>query len=458
MTKPYKNALFIFHRDLRIDDNKALLEACKQSQTVVPIFIFDVAQVSTKNDYKSNNAVQFMIESLQDLQQQFKQQNGKLFIFYGKTETIIKDILQELTVDAVFFNEDYTPFAIERDKNLTLALEKKSIAVHSFQGLLLTDPKTLRNQSGQPYTVFTPFFNKASEEPVKEPEHNHHKNFHTNPISNALDQKTDLFELCHITKNSKIAVHGGTSNAKKILKNLDTFKDYLKTRDFPELSTTHLSAHLKFGTVSPQKVIHAVKEHKADKGLIRQLYWRDFYTHIAFHFPHVFGKAFNKNYQRVSWSHNKKAFEQWCNGQTGFPLVDAGMRQLNTTGYMHNRVRMVVCSFLTKNLHIDWQWGEKYFAQKLVDYDPAVNNGSWQWGASTGADAAPYFRVFNPWLQQKKFDADCVYIKQWVPELQLIAPKEIHSYFKATQPLTKEYPLPMVDHAITSQQAKKMFI
>jgi deoxyribodipyrimidine photo-lyase len=458
MSKQYQTALFLFHRDLRINDNKALLQACKQAETVIPIFIFDPEQISTINSYKSDNAIQFMLESLKDLQEQFKSRGARLNLFYGKPEKTLKELVTMLSIDALFFNEDYTPFALARDKAITQVMEKFSVAVHSFQGLLLTDPKTLRNQSGKPYTVFTPFFNKATEQGINEPEKNTYKNFYTKKIETAFDGNQNLFEKFSIAKNSAIVVHGGTEQAEKILNHVDAFKQYAKTRDFPFLVTTHLSAHLKFGTVSPQQVIHSIKEHKADTTLIRQLYWRDFYTHIAFHFPHVFGKAFNQNYQKVSWSHNKKAFEQWCNGQTGFPIVDAGMRQLNTTGYMHNRVRMIVCSFLTKNLHIDWQWGEKYFAQKLVDYDPAVNNGSWQWGASTGADAAPYFRVFNPWLQQKKFDADCVYIKQWVPELRLIQTKAIHNYFNATQPLTKEYPLPMVDHATTSQQAKKMFM
>ncbi len=225
-------------------------------------------------------------------------------------------------------------------------------------------------------------------------------------------------------------------------------------RDIPSLKTTGLSAHNKFGTLSIRQVYDVFVATAPD--LARQLYWRDFYTHLAYHFPYVFKGAFNKKYDAVAWKNNKAWFERWCLGTTGFPIVDAGMRQLNATGYMHNRVRMIVASFLTKDLHIHWQWGERYFAQKLVDYDPAVNNGSWQWAASTGADAQPYFRIFNPWLQQKKFDEDARYIKTWVPELKKVSVPTIHAWYKQAEPLFG-YPLPMVDHAVQSAQAKELF-
>lgn len=455
MQKNYEKSLFIFRRDLRLDDNKALLEACKQSEAVIPCFIFDPRQITKANTYKSNNSIQFMIESLKDLQEQLEKKGGKLYFFYGEHETVIPKIIKETKAQALFFNKDYTPFALKRDTAITHAAEKLKIAVNSYQGLLLSDPETVKNLSGKPYTVFTPFFKKVAAQKPAEPVKCHYNNFYSGTLSLA-ESKTILKELLP-PENKLLAEHGGTSNAKKILKKLNHFKDYPETRDLPFLKTTQLSAHLKFGTVSPQQVIAAILEHKASKDLIRQLYWRDFYTHIAYHFPHVFGKAFNKHYTHLNWSKSKTHFEQWCNGMTGFPIVDAGMRQLNATGYMHNRVRMIVCSFLTKNLHINWTWGEQYFAQQLVDYDPAVNNGSWQWGASTGADAAPYFRIFNPWLQQKKFDPDCRYIKTWVPELQKVSPKLIHKADKLDEPLAADYPRPMVDHKVTSQQAKKMF-
>lgn len=214
-----------------------------------------------------------------------------------------------------------------------------------------------------------------------------------------------------------------------------------------------LSAHNKFGTCSIREVYYAIadtfsKEHT----LIRELYWRDFFTHVAWNFPYVFGESFHKKFDKLKWSTNAKAFKAWCDGKTGFPVVDAAMRQLNSTGYMHNRARLIVSSFLTKDLHIDWRLGEKYFAQKLVDYDPAVNNGNWQWSASTGCDAQPYFRIFNPWLQQKKFDPICAYIKEWVPELKSVDTKIIHNWFDQAKQING-YPLPIVDHSVEAKIA-----
>jgi deoxyribodipyrimidine photo-lyase len=260
-------------------------------------------------------------------------------------------------------------------------------------------------------------------------------------------------------ENENLHVHGGAHNGQKILHRLKKCKDYLKERDIPALeATTNLSAYLKFGCVSPREAADAIKSHLGPHHpLIRQLYWRDFFYHIVAHNPSVFGHAYHKKYDHLWWSKSKADFGKWCEGKTGFPIVDAGMRQLNETGYMHNRVRMIVASFLTKDLHINWQWGEKYFAQQLVDYDPALNNGNWQWSASTGADAQPYFRIFNPWTQQKKFDPHCDYIKKWVPELAKVEPKIIHSWFKETSPVIKGYPRPMVDHEEERKIALKAY-
>ncbi len=245
-----------------------------------------------------------------------------------------------------------------------------------------------------------------------------------------------------------------------ILDDLDRFRDYKTRRDFPfEHGTTRLSAYLKFGLCSIREIHEAVsKQLGILHPLIRQLYWRDFYIHIAFHFPHVFKRAFKPRYERIQWSYDSSLFQMWCEGKTGFPIVDAGMRQLNTTGWMHNRVRMIVASFLTKDLHIDWRWGERYFAERLVDYDPSVNNGNWQWAASTGADAQPYFRIFNPWRQQKRYDKECKYIKKWIPELSKVKANIIHKWFKPTN-LDSEisYPKPIVDHKEESQFAKELF-
>ncbi len=221
-------------------------------------------------------------------------------------------------------------------------------------------------------------------------------------------------------------------------------------------ATSRLSAHLKFGTCSVREVYYAiVQQLSPEHPLLRQLYWRDFFTHIAFHYPHVFGKAFHPQYDNLVWDNNRGHFQRWAEGTTGFPIVDAGMRELNATGFMHNRVRMIVASFLTKDLHISWRWGERYFAQHLVDYDPAVNNGNWQWAASTGCDAQPYFRIFNPWLQQQKFDPDCQYIYRWIPELNGIPATIIHKWY--SKHVDAPYPAPMLDHARESQIAKERY-
>jgi deoxyribodipyrimidine photo-lyase len=243
-------------------------------------------------------------------------------------------------------------------------------------------------------------------------------------------------------------VKGGHEEAISLLRKIKTLENYHEIRNIPAINgTSKLSAHNKFGTLSIREVYSAIVHYFGQEHtLIKELYWRDFFTHIQFHFPHVLGHAFQKKFEHVKWSQNEKHFLSWCEGKTGFPIVDAGMRELNATGYMHNRVRMITACFLVKDLHIDWRWGEKYFAQKLVDYDPAVNNGNWQWAASTGCDAQPYFRIFNPWLQQKKFDPQCLYIKRWIPELVTVDVKTIHSLEKNRETIITNYPSPMINH------------
>lgn len=243
-------------------------------------------------------------------------------------------------------------------------------------------------------------------------------------------------------------MHGGRAQSLKILANLKKHKNYAQERNIPaQDATTHLSASHKFGTISIRESYHTIKKDLgARTQLVKELYWRDFFTYVAFHNPRVFGNPYREKYDDLSWSTSKKNFQAWCEGKTGFPLVDAGMRELNTTGWMHNRVRMVVASFLVKDLHINWLWGERYFAQQLVDYDPSVNNGNWQWSASTGCDAQPYFRIFNPWTQQKRFDPNSEYIKKWIPELKKIDSKIINTWFKDTHPEIAGYPKPMLDH------------
>ncbi len=455
--KKYSHSLFLFHRDLRLDDNTGLIEALNQSTWVIPCFILDVQQITDKNKYKSENAIQFMIESLNDLEHQLNDKNGRLFLLYGSTKTIIQDLLKDNKIDAIFSNKDYTPFSKQRDEIIKEICSKYNADFVSCDDALLNQPEQTLKKNGDPYTIFTPFYKNASQIHVPKPIKNHHKNYFTSSLKckgNAGD------ETIIKNSNNNLFVHGGRSQALEKLASLDHHKQYLKERDFPSIDgTTSMSAHLKFGTCSAREMFHAIYATLGNHALLRQLYWRDFFTSIAYFFPHVFGNSFHQRYRYVAWKHDTEKFEQWCHGQTGYPIVDAGMRQLNATGYMHNRVRMIVASFLTKDLLIDWRWGEQYFATKLVDYDPAVNNGNWQWAASTGCDAQPYFRIFNPWLQQKKFDIDCLYIKKWVPELNNLTPKEIHSWERTSLSQSKytNYPKPIVNHATESIKAKKLF-
>lgn len=452
----YDLSLFIFRRDLRLKDNTALIEALNQSKKVIPCFIFDPHQIGSSNDYRSMNAIQFMVNSLKDVHEQLKKRGAKLYLFYGDAPKIVTKIIKEKKIDAVFVNQDYTPFSLKRDKEIEKICNKHDVAFESYHDELLNEPNAIKTGSGTPYAVFTPFFKKSRTIKVNEPIANKKKNYFAGTIATAENQS--VYKKIVKKENKEILLQGGTKEALSMLKKLKQFKDYNKKHDFPAIATTHLSAHLKFGTVSIRETFHAIKKALgAGHPLLRQLYWRDFWTYVAYHSPFVYGQAYHKKYNKLWWSKSKKDFEKWCEGKTGFPIVDAGMRQLNTIGFMHNRVRMIVASFLTKDLHINWLWGEKYFAQQLLDYDPAVNNGNWQWSASTGCDGQPYFRIFNPWLQQKKFDPDADYIKQWIPELKNTDPKIIHNWFKETSPTIKNYPRPMVDHKKESALAKKLY-
>ncbi len=455
MKKPYPLALHIFRRDLRLQDNSALIEALELSEAVIPCFIFDDRQIGD-NPYQSNACLQFMAASLQELNVALQKRGSRLYCFQGIAENIVNDLLSQHKIDAVFINRDYTPFARERDAKIAAHCQQYGRAFHSHADALLHEPETCLKANHEPYTVFTHFFKRAAMHAVSAPRVNRHTNYYQGKLAGSSNAMLD--QLLTIN-NPALLVKGGREEGISLLKKLVRIEDYQTMRNFPaKTHTTHLSAHHKFGTVSIREthamITEAFGRHHT---LINELYWRDFFTHIGFHFPQVFGHSFNQKYDALPWSHNPKYLTAWCQGQTGFPIVDAGMRELNTTGYMHNRVRMVTASFLTKDLHIDWRLGEKYFAQQLVDYDPAVNNGNWQWSASTGCDAQPYFRIFNPWLQQKKFDPDAVYIKRWVPELAHLPAAVIHQLNEKRPPQALDYPKPIVDHAVESQASKALF-
>jgi deoxyribodipyrimidine photo-lyase len=308
-------------------------------------------------------------------------------------------------------------------------------------------------KNGSPYSVFTPFYRNASLLPVNPP-------VSTGTLRLIRDRIAGEERSWQSILNVSFSggARGGRSEGLRLLSRLGEQERYAKTHDIPSIRTTRLSAHLKFGTLSIRETYHAIGRRLGlSHPLLRQLYWRDFFTSIAFHFPHVFGGAFHPQYDKVPWMKDVASYKRWCEGTTGFPIVDAGMRELAQTGFMHNRVRMITASFLVKDLHVDWRWGERYFASKLSDYDPAVNNGNWQWAASTGCDAQPYFRIFNPWRQQLRFDPECSYIKRWVPELASLLPKQIHGWAKERPDRKVDYPSPLCDHAKESARALLMY-
>jgi deoxyribodipyrimidine photo-lyase len=456
MTNKFENGLFIFRRDLRIIDNNGLNLLNEKCKNIFTIFIFTPEQVGSGNKYKSDNSVQFMIESLQDLASQISKSGGHLYTFYGHNDKIVADCIKAFDINVVCFNLDISPYAKERDEKIIKLCEHMKTYVMYDYDYYLHQPGTIVNGSGEPYQKFTPYYNTALKkkiEPPAGPRKIHFKRSESH-ISNkiSLEQAFNKFTK----ENPDILVHGGRPEAIKTLKTaVRTQTHYPKTHNELDKQTTQLSAYLKFGCIS---IREAYKALHGKRDIIRQLIWRDFYANILYSFPHVLGHAMKQKYNKVHWHHNTNWFKAWCDGETGYPVVDAGMRQLNETGYMHNRARLIVASFLTKTLLIDWRDGEKYFASKLTDYDPASNNGNWQWVASTGADSQPYFRIFNPWEQAKNFDPDCEYVKKWVPELADVPDKDILNWETEWNNFKDiKYYKPIVDYKKQKDIALKMF-
>ncbi|HMA53839.1 MAG TPA: deoxyribodipyrimidine photo-lyase [Acidobacteriota bacterium] len=448
--------LFIFRRDLRLADNTGLIAALRDSERVFPCFIFDPRQTG-RHPYKSDNALQFMTASLRELDRELRAHGSHLYLFQGKAEKVVSDLIRSEGLDAVSVNRDYTPFSRRRDRAIEDACRERNAAFASHGDSLLHEPEEVAKADGSPYTVFTPFFNASRKLDVRPAQHKPPANYHVRRLPSEAGEA--VYGRVLKTRNDRLFRQGGRSEALRILRKIDRFRDYEKTRDLPALDgTTGLAAHAKFGTISIREFHRAVREGLGPgHPLLRQLYWRDFFTHVAVHFERVFGRPFHAEYERLAWRDDPRGLRRWQEGTTGFPLVDAGMRQLTATGFMHNRARLVCASFLVKDLHIDWREGERYFATKLEDYDPCVNNGNWQWAASTGCDAAPYFRIFNPWLQQKRYDPEAAYIKRWVPELAGAAPDLIHRLDRLEGRPPGGYPSPIVDHAVESIRALALY-
>lgn len=448
--KKFKLSLFIFRRDLRIYDNTALNKALKESEQVFPLFVFDDNLLSGTSNYHS---IKILRDSLEDLEIQISRTGASLQYLKGKPVESISKLHKKLKFEAIFVNEDYSPYSVARDNGIRKWSEINNVKFFQKFDQLLFKPGSILNQQKKPYKVFTSFYKKALEREVQVPANLVATNFSKQNV----DDAATLSVLDQILADSEVLTNyvGGRLAGLKILKNIGDYDEYEKVRDYPSKDfTTHLSIHLKYGTVSIREVFDYTKDKLGkEHELIRQLVWRDFYYHIAYFFPDIWEESFNKKYRDIKWENNKKLFKKWKEGRTGFPIIDAGMRELNQTGFMHNRVRMLVASFLIKDLLIDWRWGEDYFASKLVDHDPVVNNGNWQWVAGTGVDSSPYFRIFNPWTQQKKFDKDARYIKRWVPELKDIEPKEIHT----PDADRGDYTSPIVDHEVRRKGALELY-
>lgn len=456
MARKYENGLFIFRRDLRVIDNIGLNLANTICKNIFPIFIFTPEQITGTNKYKSNNAVQFMIESLEDLSSQISKMGGRLLCFYGNNNTIISDLIKHLDINIVCFNLDYSPYAIKRDNDLINICDKLGVSVGLGHDYYLNIPGTILNGQGMTYQKFTPFYNASIKIKVDAPANLRQINFTTtNKHFNNSIKLSDAMK--RFTKNNpNIMVKGGRQNAIAQMKIMSKhIKDYSKTRDELAIPSSRLSAFIKFGCISIREVY---KTFKSSTSFIRQLYWRDFYANILYAFPSVLGHSLKPKYDKIKWHHNSNWYKSWCSGTTGFPVVDAGMRQLNVTGYMENRARLIVMSFLIKTLLIDWKYGEQYFATKLTDYDPASNNGNIQWVMGGGSDSMPYFRIFNPWAQQEEYDTNCEYIKTWIPELSTLEPKVIHNWNTEYKNFKNiKYNSPICDYSEQREKCLKMY-
>jgi deoxyribodipyrimidine photo-lyase len=451
----HQHAAFFFRRDLRLDDNSGLRAALESSRRVTLFFTLDPRQ-GPGHRFFSRFGFGFMADSIRSLDRAIRARGGSLELRVGSPEALVPELAGR-GFDALFWNRDYTPFSRSRDKRLADACAASGIAAHARHDVLLHPPGEVTLPSGEPYRVFTPFYKRAQTIEVARPVAlDAGVRFEPGQASEAGWNRLDEIAAA---AGATPRLRGGREEALEHLARVARLAAYDSMRDFPAVEgTTELSPHLKFGTISPREVLWASRDaHGNGHGIERELYWRDFMTQLAAAFPVVFGRAFRPEFEAVAWRNDPGDWARWTAGTTGFPIVDAGMRELAATGSMHNRTRMIVASFLVKDLLIDWREGEAWFAQHLTDYDPAVNNGSWQWASSTGADAAPYFRIFNPWLQQAKFDPDATYIKRWVPELDSLDAATIHRLHEAPMASFGRYPQPMLHHHEASERAKAAF-
>ncbi len=426
-----KISIFWFRRDLRLHDNSGLYHALKKGIPVLPIFIFD-KNILDKLEDKQDRRVEFIHQALTDIQDSMKALGSSLLVKYGTPEEVFPALINQFEIENIFTNHDYELYANERDDSVREFVNSEGISFETFKDQVIFEKKEVLSGAGTPYTVFTPYSRKWKEKLndfylKSYPTEKYYHNFY----------QTEAFDIPSLEEMG-FKSSGLRFPSKDVRDSL--IKNYADKRDFPAIvGTSRLSVHLRFGTVSIREL--ARKAKGLSETWLNELIWRDFYFNILHHFPHISrGEAFRKDYDKIVWRNNPTEFKAWCEGKTGYPIVDAGMRELNATGFMHNRVRMIVASFLTKHLLIDWRWGEAYFAKKLLDFDFAANNGGWQWASGSGCDAAPYFRVFNPTLQTQKFDKNLEYIKSWVPELNSF-----------------NYPQPIVNHDVARKRVLPVY-
>jgi len=423
--------IFWFRRDLRLDDNAGLYHALKSGVPVLPIFIFDKEILKNLED-KNDARVTFIYQTIKALDEELQKLGSSLLVLYAAPEEAWEKLLTEYNIKAVYTNHDYEPYAQKRDEAVAQNLKKHSISFNTYKDQVIFEKDEIVKDDGKPYTVYTPYnrkwYSKLTPFYLK-----------AYPNKKYFDHflKTKPFPLPSL---KDLGFEKSTLDFPAIHYK-DLIPDYAEKRNFPAIKgTSHIGLHLRFGTVSIRELARTASTF-SQKTWLNELIWREFYMMILYHFPQTADHAFRPEYDLIKWVNNETQFEAWCKGETGFPLVDAGMRELNATGYMHNRVRMLVASFLSKHLLIDWRWGERYFAQKLLDYEMASNVGGWQWSAGCGTDAAPYFRIFSPDAQLKKFDPELKYIKKWVPE---------YADFS-------KYPQPIIDHAFARDRCLKVF-
>ena len=423
--------IFWFRRDLRLKDNAGLYHALRESKPVIPIFIFD-RNILDKLENKHDKRVAFIHAALEEIQEALNEIGSALQVYYGTPEEVFDQLLSNYRIEKVFTNHDYEPYARERDQKIAALLFKKEIIFQTYKDQVIFEKAEVLKDDGKPYTVFTPYSRKWKTKLTSfylkaYPAEKYFKFFYKQPAKKIPSLKSIGF--------NEVEKFFPSKSLKK-----DLLKHYADRRNFPATpGTSRLGIHLRFGTISIRQL--AIYAQSLSETFLNELIWRDFYHMILWNFPQVGkSKAFKPEYDNIEWRRDAGEFEAWCNGQTGYPIVDAGMRELNKTGFMHNRVRMIVASFLTKHLLLDWRLGEAYFAEKLLDFDLAANNGGWQWAAGSGCDAAPYFRIFNPYLQTQKFDPKMEYIKKWVPEYREF-----------------NYPRPIVDHEFARKRCLEIY-